>query len=176
MNDPRFPRLVFFLMLALGLLQWAHVYPQLPDTIAAHFAANGTPNGYQPKQAFFMLMFVILGLSAFVAFITPRILANKPPDRINLPNKAYWLSPEHREETVRYFHAQMGWFGCAILFVLLYGTSLAINANLSPSHRFDSNNMFNVMAGFILFCLLWCIVFVRHFMKVPTHSLNNPQS
>ena len=176
MNDPRLPKLVFFLMLALGLLQWAHVYPQLPDAMAAHFAANGTPNGYQAKQAFFTLMFVMLGLSAFVAFLTPRILANKPPDRINLPNKAYWLSPEHREETVRYFHTQMGWFGCAILFVLLYGTSLAINANLSSSRRFASNSMLYVMVGFTLYCALWCIAFVRHFMKVPAQSVNNPQS
>ena len=41
MNDPRVPKLVVFLLLALGFLQWAHVYPQLPDVMAAHFAANG---------------------------------------------------------------------------------------------------------------------------------------
>ena len=176
MNDPRLPKFVFFLMLALGLLQWAHVYPQLPDVLASHFAADGTPNGHSPKEAFFLLMCVVLGLSAFVAFVTPRILANKPADRLNLPNKAYWLSPEHREETFRFFHAQMGWFGCAILFVLLYGTSLAIRANLTPSRHFDSSSMLYVMIGFGLFSLLWCVLFVRHFMKVPAHSPGNPQS
>ncbi|HTZ33327.1 MAG TPA: DUF1648 domain-containing protein [Methylomirabilota bacterium] len=176
MTDPRLPRLLFIVLLALGLLQWAHLYPQLPNVMAAHFTANGTPNGYQPKQAFFTLMFVVLGLSAFVAFVTPRILANKPPERINLPNKAYWLSPEHREETVRFFQAQMAWFGCAILFVLLYGTSLAINANLSASRHFDSNRMLYVMVGFCLFSLAWCISFVRHFMKAPSSNAGNPQS
>jgi len=176
MNDPRLPKLIFLVMLALGLLQWAHVYPQLPDVMAAHFTANGTANGYQPKQAFFTLMLLVVGLSAFVAFVTPRILANKPPERINLPNKTYWLSPEHREETIRYFHAQMAWFGCAILFVLLYGTSLAINANLSLTRHFDSTSMLCVMIGFSLFSLLWCILFVRHFRKIPDHSCNNPQS
>jgi len=176
MNDPRLPRIIFFVLLALGLLQWAHTYPQLPNVMAAHFTANGTANGYQPKQAFFTLMFVVLGLSAFVSFVTPRILANKPPERMNLPNKAYWLSPEHRAETVRFFQAQMAWFGCAILFVLLYGTSLAINANLSPSRHFDSNRMLYVMVGFSLFSLAWCIFFVRHFMKVPSSVAGNPQS
>ena len=176
MNDPRLPRLVFFVLLALGLLQWAYVYPQLPNTMAAHFAADGTPNGFQPKQGFFALMFVVLGVSAFVAFVTPRILANKPPERINLPNKSYWLSPEHREETTRFFRTQMGWFGCAILFVLLYGTALAINANLSPSRRFDSARMLYVMVGFSLFCILWCIFFVRHFMKVPSQTTGHSQS
>jgi uncharacterized membrane protein len=175
MNDPRLPKLVFFLMLALGLLQWFHVYPQLPDVMAGHFAANGTPNGFQPKQAFFVLMSVILGTSAFIAFFVPRILASQPPERLNLPNKSYWLSPEHRDETIRFFRTQMGWFGCGILFVLLYGTSLAINANLSAPHRFDSTAMLRVMAGFLLFCAAWCVFFVRHFCKIPSPSPSNPQ-
>jgi uncharacterized membrane protein len=175
MNGSRLPALTYFLMLILGLLQWAHVYPRLPGVMASHFAADGTPNGYQSKQAFFILMFVILGLSAFIAFVTPRILASKAPERLNLPNKSYWLSPEHRAETFRFVRAQMAWFGCAILFVLLYGTSLAVNANLPPVHRFDSNAMLYVMAGFALFCGAWCILFVRHFMKIPTHSLGSPQ-
>jgi hypothetical protein len=116
MTDSRLPALIYSIMLILGLLQWARVYPQLPARMAAHFAADGTPNGFQSKLAFFILMFVIFGPSAFVAFVTPRILAGKPPERLNLPNKSYWLAPDHREETFRFCRAQMGWFGCAILF------------------------------------------------------------
>jgi uncharacterized membrane protein len=169
MNDLRIPTLAYFLMLALGLLQWAHVYPQLPAVMAAHFAFDGTANGYQPKLVFFTLMFVILGTSAFIAFATPCLLASRPPERLNLPNRSYWLSAEHREETLHFFRTQMAWFGCAILFVLLYGTSLAINANLSAVHRFNSDSMLLVMAGFIFFTVVWCSLFVRHFVKVPDH-------
>ena len=176
MNDPRLPKLVFFLMLVLGLLQWAHVYRLLPNIMASHFAANGTPNGFQTKQAFFILMFVILGTSVFVSFGVPRILARQPAGRINLPNKAFWLAPERRHETVTFFRSQMGWFGCAILFVLLYGTSLAINANLSPYHKFDSVSMLYVMIGFTLFTVIWSIFFIRHFYKTPPHSVGNPHS
>ena len=68
-------------MLAFGLVQWFHVYPQLPNVVAAHFAANGTPNGFQAKQVFFTLMLGILGTSAFIAFFVPRILASQPPER-----------------------------------------------------------------------------------------------
>ena len=169
MNDSRLPTLVYFLMLVLGLLQWAQVYPRLPAVMAAHFAADGTPNGYQSKLVFFTLMFVILGTSTFIAFLTPRILASKAPERFNVPNKSYWLSAEHREQTFCFFRTQMAWFGCAILFVLLYGTSLAINANLPEVHRFDSNTMLFVISGFILFTVVWGILFVRHFVKVPGH-------
>lgn len=176
MNDPRLPKLVYFLTLALGLLQWARVYGQLPPVMAAHFAANGAANGFQPKELFFILMLVILGVSAFVAFVVPIILSSKPPDRLNLPNKSYWLAPEHRQETFRFFRTQMAWFGCAILFVLLYGTSLAINANLNADHRFDSISMFYVIICFVLFTLVWVISFVRHFNNNPSQGTGNPQT
>jgi len=176
MNDPRLPKLVYFLMLALGLLQWARVYAQLPPVMAAHFAANGTANGFQPKEVFFILMLVIVGVSAFVAFVTPVILSSKPPERLNLPNKSYWLAPEQRQETFRFFRAQMAWFGCAILFVLLYGTSLAINANFNADRHFDSISMFYVMICFVLFALVWVISFVRHFNNIPSHTGGNPQT
>jgi len=176
MSDPRLPKLVYFLLLALGLLQWARSYSRLPPVMAAHFAANGAPNGFQPKELFFVLMLFIVGVSAFVAFVTPILLSSKPPDRINLPNKSYWLAPEHRQETFRFFRTQMAWFGCAILFILLYGTSLAINANLNTDHRFDSISMFYVMVVFGIFTLVWVIQFVLHFNKIPPHSQGNPQT
>ncbi|HTP69265.1 MAG TPA: DUF1648 domain-containing protein [Dongiaceae bacterium] len=176
MSDPRLPKLVYFLMLVLGLLQWVRVYAQLPPVMAAHFAANGVPNGFQPKELFFILMFVIVGLSAFVAFVVPSILSSKPPERLNLPNKSYWLAPEHRQDTFRFFRAQMAWFGCAILFVLLYGTSLAIKANLTAEHHFDSTAMLYLMTAFVLFCIVWVVAFVRHFNNIPPRGAGNPQT
>jgi uncharacterized membrane protein len=177
MSDSRLPKLFFVLLLLLGLLNWARVYPQLPDSMASHFAGDGTPNGWEPKPFFFALMALILAMSAFVAFLVPRLVAAQPDSRINLPNKLYWLSPTHRQETMRYFAAQMAWFGCALLFVLLYGTSQAINANLRAIGYFDSRAMWYVMAGFLLFTFVWLIHFVRHFVKVPEpHSSAPPDS
>ena len=175
MSDPRLPKLVYFVMLALGLLQWARSYSQLPALMASHFAANGAPNGFQPKEVFFILMIIVVGRSGDVDGHRAIILSSKPPERLNLPNKSYWLAPEHRLETFRFFRTQMAWFGCAILFVLLYGTSLAINANLNTDRRFDSISMFYVMVVFGVFTLVWVIQFVRHFNKIPPHSQANPQ-
>src|ERR1700758_1494825 len=47
MNNTRLPALLYLVMLAFGVLHWAQVYPQLPDRMASHFSANGTPNGWQ---------------------------------------------------------------------------------------------------------------------------------
>ena len=55
MNNVRLPALFFAFMLVLAVLQWVQVYPQLPDRVACHFAADGTPNGWQSKQDFFLI-------------------------------------------------------------------------------------------------------------------------
>ena len=55
------------------------------------------PNGWQPKPAFFILIAVVILTPAIPAFIVPRRFPSIPADKINLPNKSYWLAPERRE-------------------------------------------------------------------------------
>lgn len=167
MNDARIPAILYVCLLALAVLQWVHVYPQLPAVMASHFGGHGVPNGWQTKQVFFLLMGIVALIPTIPAFITPRHIAMMSPDKINLPNKAYWLAPERREETWRFIGAQMAWFGCALLFLLLYGTSQAINANLPGGGRFNWEGMRYALGGSVLFVILWLIHFVRHFYQVP---------
>lgn len=173
MNDSRLPALLYFLMLVFAALQWVHVYPQLPGTMASHFTGNGTPNGWQSKQAFFLMTTIIMAVTAIPTFLVPRKISKRSPDRINLPNKAYWLAPEHREETWRFIRVYMAWFGCGLLFVLLYGVSQAINFNLPNIRHFDSQGMWHVLGGFLLFALVWTVHFLRHFYNVP---ISNPSA
>ena len=171
MDDPRFPKTLYFLMLFAGLIEWARCYPLLPEKMAAHFSFDGLPNGWQSKDAFFLVMLVVaVGSTSIIAFLSPRIIASRPDNRINLPHKPYWLAPTRREATFRFIAAQMAWFGCAVLLVLLIGTHLAIKANLSPGFRFDNNTMIKVMAGFLVLTVLWTIRFIRHFFRVPADT------
>lgn len=170
MNDSRLPALVFFLMLALALLQWVQVYPQLPDRMASHFSGNGTPNGWQSKHDFFVFSSIVVLVCAGISFLVSRAIAVFPPELINLPNKSYWLAPERREETSRVFAAHMGWFGCGLLFVLLYAISQAINFNLPRHEPFNSQGMIFVLVGFCLFAILLFAHLLRHFYAAPPSS------
>jgi uncharacterized membrane protein len=174
MNESRLAFFAYLLMLALGILQWVHVYPQLPQHMASHFAANGTPNGWMPKNAFFLLTVVMTALSALPAVLAPRSITSKSDARLNLPKEDYWLAPEHRQETFRFINAQMSWFSCGILFVLLYGTSQAINANLPGIGYFNSRGMFYVMVGFVLLTLLWTVRLITHFSNTPDSPISAP--
>ena len=171
MNDSRFPTILYCVLLVLGVLQWAHVYPQLPAVMASHFSGYGAPNGWQPKPAFFAVMALVIAVTAIPTFLVPRRLPSLPPERINLPNKSFWLAPERREETFRFFRAQMAWFGCALLFLLLYATSQAINANLPSIGRFDWQGMWYALGGFAIFCIVWLIHLLRHFQNVPESGI-----
>ncbi len=167
MDDPRFPKTVYVFMLVAGLFQWVRYYPLLPERMAGHFNFEGLPNGWEPKDVFFLLMLVVIGVTAVIPFLSPRLIAARPDNRINLPNRSYWLAPARREETFRFITAQMAWFGCGVLFVLLFGTSLAIHANLSPDYRFDNSAMIKVLGGFLFLTVLWMVRFIRHFVRIP---------
>jgi len=171
MDDVRFPKIVYFLMLVAGLLQWARFYPLLPERMASHFGYDGAPNGWQPKDGFFLLMLVVaMGSTSIITFLSPRIIASRPDNKINLPHKSYWLAPARREATFRFIAAQMAWFGCAVLFVLLFGTYLAIRANLSPDSHFDNATLLKVLAAFLVLMVLWTVHFLRHFYRLPADS------
>jgi uncharacterized membrane protein len=174
MDDARYPKIVYFLMLVAGLLQWVRFYPLLPERMASHFGYDGTPNGWQSKDGFFLVMLLAVGITAGMTFLVPRRIAARPGNRMNLPHKAYWLAPARREETFRFIAAQMAWFGCAILFIILFATFLAIRANLSPDSHFDNDNMIKVLAAFLFVTVLWIVHFLRHFYRLPANASSRP--
>lgn len=167
MDNPRVPRMLYSLLILVCFLMMAYYYPQMPRRMASHFAADGRANGWQSREAFFVLMILVSASSAVVCFLAPRQIAAKANARINLPNRDYWLAPERREETMRFIAATMAWFGCGILFVLISGTFLALQANLAPDHRFNSQALLVVLGGFLAGLVSLLVRLVRHFQKVP---------
>jgi uncharacterized membrane protein len=176
MNDKRLPGFLYLASVIAAILRCAYVYPQLPDVMASHFNAYGVPNGWQPKNTFFILIAAVIVIPAVLAFIVPRRFPSMPPDKINLPNKSYWLAPERREETWRFFSAQMAWFGCALLFLLLYAMSQAIDANLPSVGQLNWPGMCFALGAFMLFIVVWVVHLLRHFSRVPESQSQSSSS
>jgi uncharacterized membrane protein len=166
MNESRLPQWLYGFLLICGVIGAAHYYPLLPERMASHFASDGTPNGWQPKEVFLLIMGMVAGVTATIGFLAPGLIARRPASQINLPNKEYWLAPERRAVTMQFIAAQMRWFSCAVLFVILFGGYEAIQANLREVVRFDSQSMLVVLVGFLAFVLVWVFAFVRHFSRV----------
>jgi uncharacterized membrane protein len=166
-DDPRFPQFLYAFLFLAALLMMAYYYPQMPQRMASHFAADGRPNGWQSREAFFIVMLLVTSTSALVGFVAPRQIAAKANHRINLPHRDYWLRPERRADTMRFISATMAWFGCGILFALISGTFLALQANLGPDRRFNSEAMVLVLISFLAALLALLVRMVRHFQKIP---------
>jgi uncharacterized membrane protein len=167
MQNSSLPKLIYVLLAAVGLVYFSFLYPQLPDPMASHFNASGTATAWMPKSGFFTLILVITLAASVPVFLVPRSLAKLSNDRINLPNKEHWLAPERRIETMQYLGNQMGWFGCALLTLLLFGLYIAVAANFRPDHHFDSGSFYIVLGAFLAFILVWLVRLLSHFSRVP---------
>lgn len=167
MNDPRIPRIVYGFLLAMGVLDCVRRYPLLPARMASHFGPHGEVTNGQSKEQFFMTMVVVVGFSFVAGFVVPQLIGVLPANMVNLPQKEYWLAAERREETMRYLRMKMAWFACAVLLLLLFVASEAINANMPGHGRFDIGATFAVLFGFVAFMGIWTILLLRHFKRIP---------
>src|SRR6266481_1810795 len=102
MQDARLPKVVFAVLAVGAAIYFSTYYAQMPDVVASHF--NGR-------------LAAVSVLIAIIGFGIPRIIASVPPQLINLPNKQYWLAPEHLAETMAFLNAYFAWFGCALFLI-----------------------------------------------------------
>jgi uncharacterized membrane protein len=165
--QPRLPKLFFLLLAAYAAIHFSVYYSQLPDVVASHFDAHGVANGWQAKSAFFAVLVAVSVLAAAVGFGVPRIIEVVPTELINLPNKRYWLAPEHRAETLEFLNAYFAWFGCAIFLVLIVTFDYAVQSNLHPDHPPDISRMWYILAGFATFMVVSIIRLLRRFLRPP---------
>jgi len=116
-----------------------------------------------PKPAFFVVYAAMICVSAAVGLFAPRSIASKSPDRINLPNKEYWLAPERRDATFAFFRRSFAWYGCVLLLMLVLTMGLAIQANFTAPPRMPAGPILSIIVAFVLFNVAWVIGLLRHF-------------
>jgi uncharacterized membrane protein len=173
MQDARLPRLLFAVLAVGAAIYFSSYYAQMPEVVASHFNGRGVPNGWQTKSAFFGLFVAVSVLAAVVGFGIPRIIASLPPQMINLPNKRYWLAPEHLAETLDFLSAYFAWFGCAAFLVMILTFDYAIQSNLHPNNRPDVSRMWYILAGFLAFMVVWIARMFTRFGRVPQQNVRS---
>jgi uncharacterized membrane protein len=166
MSGTRIPKVLFFAIVLAAIAQCVHDFPLLPDRLASHFAASGTPNGWMTKQQFFMTYAVMLLPALFVEFWVSHRIAKKPDAKLRLPNREYWLAPEHRSETFAYIDGFFAWYGCALLLVVVFAMGLALRANFDTPPQLPTGPIVSVIAGFVLFNIAAVIAMFRRFSRL----------
>lgn len=163
----RLPKLLFLLLAAYAAVHFSAYYSQLPEVVASHFDAHGVANGWQTKSAFFAVFVGVTVLAVVVGFGVPRIIGVVPARLINLPNKRYWLAPEHLAETLEFLNIYFAWFGCAVFLIMILTFEYAVQSNLHPDNPPDVSRMWYILAGFIAFAVVWIARLLKRFHRPP---------
>jgi uncharacterized membrane protein len=162
--DSRLPKLLFVLLVVFAVVRFSYLYPQLPEVVQSHFNGQGHPNGWQTKAVFFSFFVGVTVLSTFFTFGLPALIGALPAQLFNLPNKKYWLAPEHRAASLDFISGWFAWFGCAVFFVACYTFDYAIRSNLEPGHVSHPERLLYLIVAFLAFTLVWI---VRMFVRFP---------
>jgi hypothetical protein len=169
----RLPKFLFLVLAAYAAIHFFNYYSQLPDVVASHFDAHGVANGWQTKSAFFGVFVGVTVLAVVVGFGVPRIIRVVPAQLINLPNKHYWLAPEHLADTMEFLDTYFAWFGCALFLILILTFDYAFQSNLHPDSPPDVSRMWYILAGFITFSIVWIARLFTRFGRVPQQNVRS---
>jgi hypothetical protein len=159
------PRKLFWVLIAAAALQAAYYFPQLPEVMASRFGADGEVLQTMSRNGF---MLIHLGVIAVVAAMFGGIPLEHLPDAlIHIPHKAYWLSPERRQESVAYLQDQV--FSVCNATLLLLGLIFhwVLQANLRDEPHLDPAYTWVPLMTYIGYVFLWAVRLVRHYELPP---------
>jgi hypothetical protein len=167
MGDSRLPKLLFVMLAAFATVYFSSYYAQLPEIVASHFDAHGTPNGWQSKPVFFGFLVGASVLAAVLAFGIPRVITAVPIQLINLPNKEFWLMGEHRAASLEFLNRHFAWFGCALYVIVILAFHYVLEFSLHPRNPPAVFGLWYTLAGFGVFMVAWVIRMLAWFNRLP---------
>jgi hypothetical protein len=162
----RFGKYLFIIVLLLCIFETARLWFLAPAQMASHFNFQGNPDGFMPKLQFFasqiQVAIVVIGLGVLMQLL----VLITPARWINLPNREYWLIPEHHDALME----NLSSFGFAlfggILLVVQLGFELSTYANLHAPVHFSAQIMVPAIAGFMIFSMVLLFLLTRSF-RIP---------
>jgi hypothetical protein len=159
----RFGRIFFIAVLLLCLLELARLWSITPDTMAAHFNIQGSPDRFVHKAEFFRFQVQTLLVVFLVSLPFQFLFRVLPPGGINMPHREYWLAPERRAGTLDRLNS----FGTVLFGIILLTVQAAFEisayANLQTPIMFNASLMTAIMAASLLLVLVMLVLLILSF-------------
>lgn len=125
---------LLFLAVLAGLLQLIFQLTLLPEKVATHFGPNGAPDGFMSRtsHATFQVA-LILGMPIFLLGLG-RLSRYMPNSMVNIPNKAYYLHPDRRDQTLATTNVFLVWITVVTEAFFIGLSHLLFTANIEQSN------------------------------------------
>lgn len=152
--------------LLLAAAAFIHVSSaSLPPVVASHFAAGGAANGFMPRDGYVALMTVLVVVVPLFLAGVSSLVAIMPVDRINLPNREYWLAPERVDDTMAFLQAHGRYLALLLAAFLCFVHWLVVLANGQQPPLFPERRFLAGLSLFLLAMLGWGGVLVLRFRR-----------
>ena len=148
--------------IAAGAFIWL-TSGSLPPMVASHFNGAGHPNGFMPRSLYVGILVFIVFVVPLLLSIVPLIASGKAGERLNIPNKKYWLHPDRRATTLDYIARRARWFGYGVTVFLCYVHWLVVRANALQPAQLSSPALIAGLVAFFVALLAWLTVLYVHF-------------
>ncbi len=159
----RFGRIFFIGVLLFCLFELVRLWSITPETMAAHFNMQGSPDRFVPKAEFFRFQVQTLLVILLVSLPFQFLFRVLPPGGINMPHREYWLAPERRAGTVERLNS----FGAILFGITLLavqaGFEISAYANLKTPIVFNAALMMAIMAASLVLVLAMLVLLVLSF-------------
>lgn len=152
----------FFTLLALIAMVAAFVVSTssgLPSTVAAHFGADGVPDGYMGRDGYTVLITLLVVVLPLLVAATGRVTGRIPSRLLNLPHKEYWLAPERREQAIARIGLLSTLYAHLLVLFLGYVHWLVVDAHGQAPVRLAEGPFFAGLGAFVAITLLWAVIF-----------------
>jgi hypothetical protein len=149
---------------ALALVHAGWLSTVLPDVVASHFDAAGHANGWMPRAWFIRFYAGITFFLTGTFLLAGLAMSGLNPDRINLPNREHWLSPERRAETLAWISDWSRWMGVGALLLIACVVHLAGQANLGGTGELGGGAA-ALLVAFIVFSIGMLVQMMLRFAK-----------
>jgi F0F1-type ATP synthase membrane subunit a len=155
----------FLANVVLAIVSWLI----LPEQVAIHFGQGGLPDSWASNLT---STFIMLGLHSLVfcsLYFSPKLFQLVPAKWISLPNRQYWLKPEHSSQAIEKFSRHIWQFGTTLFLFMFFLGLLSLKANLSDPVRLDEGPLLSALVIFLAYTGYWSFTLIRSFRIPPEH-------
>jgi uncharacterized membrane protein len=170
MKTARIPAVIFGVMVVGYLVFLAGTASLLPPRIASHFDANGRPDGWSNRSTA-VILHSIFGLVSPIVITTLCCLFRFiPVEKIKMPRRDYWFSPERRDETCTYLARQGLALGSLLIGLQALAWYQVVEANNAEVKQLPPTAFTFVLMAYGLVLVMWVLRLFRHFVQPPTEK------